>query len=63
MFATIEGFYLLAVLPAFFSITIVAQGVYKITHKDSSGWFALGLGVLLLVGVIILYMMVYDKPV
>lgn len=57
---SLEIVYLGFILPSFFSLTLVAEGIYKIT-KHEEGFFTFVLGVIFLVGLGLTYILLFKK--
>ena len=49
-----EFLYVMLVLPALFGLTLVGEGVYKMSHYQQ-GWINMALGVMFLAGVAFRY--------
>ena len=47
-------------LPGLFGLTLVAEGIYKISRHEE-GFFTFALGVLFLVGLTIAYLFLFNK--
>lgn len=56
----VELVYLGFVLPALFSLSLAAEGLYKI-HKHEEGYFTFALGILFLIGVGLAYFFLFKK--
>ena len=52
--------YLGFLLPGLFALTLVAEGIYKISRHEE-GFFTFALGVLFLVGLTIAYLFLFNK--
>jgi hypothetical protein len=47
--------YILLVIPSFFAIALVGQGVSKLSHNDTSGWVPVSFGTLFMVLIVVAY--------
>ena len=52
--------YLGFLLPGLFAMTLVAEGIYKISRHEE-GFFTFALGILFLVGLTIAYLFLFNK--
>jgi len=52
--------YLGFLLPGLFALTLVAEGIYKISRHEE-GFFTFALGILFLVGLTIAYLFLFNK--
>ncbi len=52
--------YLGFLLPGLFALTLVAEGIYKISRREE-GFFTFALGILFLVGLTIAYLFLFNK--
>ncbi|MBI4225809.1 hypothetical protein HY612_01730 [Candidatus Roizmanbacteria bacterium] len=52
--------YLGFLLPGLFALTLVAEGIYKISRHEE-GFFTFALGILFLVGLTIVYLFLFNK--
>ena len=52
--------YLGFLLPGLFALTLVAEGIYKISRHEE-GFFTFALGILFLVGLAIAYLFLFNK--
>lgn len=41
--------YAFLIIPSFFAVVVVLQGIEKLTHNNSEGYVAIGFGVLFLI--------------
>lgn len=57
---SLEIIYLGFLLPGLFSLTLVAEGIYKI-YKHEEGFFTFALGILFLVGLGIAYLFMFRR--
>lgn len=57
---SIEIIYLGFLLPGLFSLTLVAEGIYKIS-KQEEGFFTFALGLLFLIGLGLSYLFLFKK--
>lgn len=57
---SLEIIYLGFLLPGLFSLTLVAEGIYKVT-KHEEGFFTFALGILFLVGLGLAYLFLFNK--
>lgn len=48
--------YVTLVLPSFFGVTLIGEGVYKILHSQLSGLFNLMVGIIFMVVVVVAYL-------
>lgn len=56
----LEIIYLGFLLPGLFSLTLVAEGLYKIS-KHEEGFFSFALGILFLISLILSYLLFFNK--
>jgi len=57
---SLEVIYLGFLLPGLFSLTLVAEGIYKIS-KHEEGFFTFALGILFLIGLGLAYLFLYNR--
>ncbi|NMB84162.1 hypothetical protein GYA28_02630 [Candidatus Roizmanbacteria bacterium] len=57
---SIELIYLGFLLPGLFSLTLVTEGIYKIA-KHEEGFFTFILGVIFLLGIALMYLILFNK--
>ena len=57
---SVEIIYLGFLLPGLFSLTLVAEGMYKISKKEE-GFFTFALGLLFLIGLGLAYLFLFKK--
>lgn len=57
---TLEIIYLGFLLPGLFALTLVAEGIYKIS-KNEEGFFTFALGILFLVGLGLVYLFLFKQ--
>ncbi|MFN4212595.1 MAG: hypothetical protein ACK4FL_01360 [Microgenomates group bacterium] len=57
---TLEIIYLGFLLPGLFSLTLVAEGIYKISRHEE-GFFTFALGILFLVGLGLIYLFLFKR--
>ncbi len=57
---SLEIIYLGFLLPGLFSMTLVAEGIYKIS-KHEEGFFTFALGLLFLIGLGLAYLFLFNK--
>lgn len=57
---TPEFLYIGFILPLLFTLTLVGEGLYKIS-KNEEGYFTLILGILFLIGIVIGYMYIFSR--
>jgi len=55
-----EFFYMMFILPSLFSLTLVGEGLYKISRKEE-GFFTFLLGLFVLVGIVFGYFFIFSK--
>jgi hypothetical protein len=49
--------YMVLILPSMFGLTLVGEGIYKLTQERMVGWFNIFMGVIFLVVVIVAFFM------
>lgn len=49
--------YAFMIIPSFFALVVILQGIEKLTHRDSEGYVALGFGVFFLILIVLAYFM------
>ncbi len=57
---SLELIYLGFLLPGLFSLTLVAEGIYKIS-KHEEGFFTFALGILFLIGLGLAYLFLFNQ--
>jgi len=56
----LQVIYLAFLLPGLFALTMVAEGIYKISRHEE-GFFTFALGLLFLVGLTLAYLFLFNK--
>ncbi len=49
--------YMVLVLPCLFGLTLVGEGVYKLTQERAVGWFNIAMGVVFILVVVVAFFM------
>ena len=47
--------YAFMVIPSFFALVVMIQGIEKLTQRDPEGWVALGFGIIFLILIVAAY--------
>jgi hypothetical protein len=57
---SLEIIYLGLLLPGLFSLSLIAEGIYKIS-KHEEGFFTFALGILFMIGLGLTYLLIFRK--
>jgi len=49
--------YMVLVLPCLFGLTLVGEGVYKLTQERQIGWFNIAMGIVFILVVVVAFFM------